>query len=284
MLLRVNRTRGPKTRWELAAQLLLFVVPYGYALAMVIWDLARGGPAMIVAALPAFLVLLAGCIGYSAWAIREYVRWSRGIRPPPAHDLGGAFAGREVELPPELLRSPRALPAWARVRRWAGGAFAAAALLVNAFFALANDGGFMLRSALACTGAVVAFILPIVVLRQARRRLLVRGAPAVGTVSDVTSHKRSLAISYDFDTPAGNRTGTTTVDAAAVVSRYGGWPEIGDPALVVYDLDALVKSTLWSLPARRPRPEPGAARLVQAALWVFLIVAFVVLYQVFSRR
>jgi hypothetical protein len=127
---------------------------------------------------------------------------------------------------------------------------------------LANDGGFMLRSALACTGAVVAVVIPAAVLRQARRHLLVHGVPAVATVSDVTSHKGSLAISYDFDTADGLRTGTTTVAAAAVVSRYGGWPEIGDPALVVYDLGALVKSTLWSLPARRPRPKSGVASLV----------------------
>lgn len=163
-------------------------------------------------------------------------------------------------------------------------ALGAAALLVNAFFALAEDGGFMLRAGLASTGALLAVALPGMVLRRARRRLLANGTPVVARVSDVASQRGWLAISYDFDTRAGPRTGTTTVAAATVARRYGGWPEIGDPALVVYDLDALVKSALWSLPARRERPGTGGARLVQLALWAVLAVAFVMLYQVFSRR
>jgi hypothetical protein len=281
---RVNRTPSPKTRRELAAQLLLFAVPYGFVLAMAIRELSRGRPGTLVLALPAVLVLIAGWIGYSAWAIREYLRWSRGIRPAPARDLRGALVRRDVPLPPELLRSPRMIPGWARPRRWVGAVFGAAALLVNAFFALAKDGGFMLRAGLAFTGAVLAIVLPGVVLRRARRRLLQYGTPVVATVSDVASQKGWLWISYDFDTPAGPRTGTTRVTAAIVARRYGGWPRIGDPALVVYDLDALVKSTLWSLPARRERPGTAGARLVHVGLWVFLALAFVVLYQVFSRR
>lgn len=273
--------RGPKTRWELAAQLLLLAGPYGLALAMGIREF-RGRPEAFVVALPAFVVLLAGWIGYSAWAIGEYRRWSRGLRPALATSRAGAFAPCEVELPPELLSSPHPLPSWARPRRGALAAFAAAALVIVGFFSLANDGGFMLRIALACIGAIIAVALPPLVLRRARRRLLALGMPAVATVSEVTSYKGRVAISYDFATPNGRRTGTTTVSAAAVVSRYGGWPKVGDCAVIVYDDSAFVKSTLWSLPAGRE--PPARMTRTQVALWALLAIAFVVLYQVFSAR
>jgi hypothetical protein len=273
---------GPRTAWELALQLFVFVVPYALIGAASVREFSRGRSGSLIVGVVGMAVVIAGGVLSCGWAIREYVRWSSGVRPAPTGDPDAA-SRYAAPLPPELLRSPRVLPAWARPRPWRTAAVGAAALLVNACFALVNDGGYMLRAALACTAAVIAFILPVVLLRRARRHLLARGTPAIATVSDVTLLKGTLSIAYDFDTPGGRRTGTTTVHASAVVRRYGGWPEIGDRAIVVHDGRALVKSTLWSLPVSRPRPDARMSAS-QVGLWALLVVAFLVLYSVFSGR
>jgi hypothetical protein len=278
----VNRVRGPKTAWELALQLFVIVVPCALVGAASIRELSRGRPGSLIAGVVGLAVAIAGGVVFCGWAIREYVWWSSGVCPATTGDPSAA-SRHAVPIPSELLRSPRVLPEWARPRPWRLAAVGAVALAVNACFALVNDGGYMLRAALACTAAVIAYILPLVLLRRARRHLLARGTPAVATVSDVTLLKGTLSISYDFDTLGGRRTGTTTVDASAVERRFGGWPEIGDPAIVVHDAGALVKSTLWSLPVGRPRPDAGMSAS-QVGLWALLVVAFVVLYRVFSGR
>jgi hypothetical protein len=174
--------------------------------------------------------------------------------------------------------APRPLPEWARSKHWLTAAFAILIAVSAASFAVVGDYVGMIvlcLVALAVAGIVIA-------VRSAQRQLLRHGTAAAARVTDVVHSRGVVYVSYEFETTAGRKVGTTRVAQEALVRRYGSWPAVGDPAVVVHRKGS---ATLWSLsplPPQLPRPAPALIRIVP--LVIFGALAVVILVDIFLRK